>query len=237
MGLDKVVAIDGPVGVGKSTVAREVARALSLHHLDTGAMYRAVALEAMRRGGGGALGEDDLRDISSNLQLELLPDGRVLLRGEDVTGAIRDEGVSRYVAHVADSRIVREALVEEQRRIGRLRPSLVEGRDIGTVVFPRAACKIYLEGTPLERARRRGDQLRRLNKSTEQRDVYHALLERDEKDRRRPWGALRLAPDAVVIDTTSYSLAVVVSLICALVRANPLFSEADQQTCATAAGS
>lgn len=221
---DLVVAIDGPVGVGKSTVAREVAARLGLHHLDTGAMYRAVALEAMERFDGKPPDEKGLKDIAAAFQLELLPGGKVLLGGKDVTLAIRDEEVSRYVTHVADSLIVRQALVEEQQRIGRLRPSLVEGRDIGTVVFPAAACKIYLDGAPFERARRREDQLRRLNKTTDKRDVFHALLERDERDRQRPWGALRLAPDAVVVDTTRYDLETVVGIICALVRANRMFS-------------
>lgn len=233
---DLVVAIDGPVGVGKSTVAREVAARLGLHHLDTGAMYRAVALEAMRRFGDNSPDDEGLREIAATLQLELLPGGKVLLGGEDVTLAIRDEEVSRYVTHVADSRIVRQALVEEQQRIGRLRPSLVEGRDIGTVVFPNAACKIYLDGTPFERARRREDQLRRLNKTTDKRDVFRALLERDERDRMRPWGALRLAPDAIVLDTTRYDLQTVVAIICSLVHANELFAGHQREAHASTTG-
>lgn len=230
--MDRVVAIDGPVGVGKSSVARAAAAALGFRHLDTGAMYRAVALVVMQHHAGRFPTESELGAIAASVRLRLLPEGQVIMDGRDISGDIRTEAVSRFVSRVADSRAVREALVEEQRRLGRECPSVMEGRDIGTVVFPESACKIYLDAAPRVRAARRVAQLQSMNLPCDSEAVFRDLMERDAKDRNRPWGALRLAPDAIILDSTSMSESEVVAAVCALVRANPWFAP----VCAQRAG-
>jgi cytidylate kinase len=193
-----VIAIDGPAGAGKSTVARAVARALGLTYLDSGAMYRCAALAALRAGAslddGAALGR-----LVRGLRLRLA-DGRVSLEGEDVTEAIRAPEVSAAASRVSVHPEVREAMVQRQRALIAGGDYVAEGRDIGTVVSPDATLKVFLTASDAERARRRaaetGEPLA---------EVRAAQLLRDARDREREHGALRPADDAVEIDTTGLS--------------------------------
>ena len=221
-----VVAIDGPVGVGKSTVARRVAEQLQFCHIDTGAMYRAVAWSYLQLDDDEATTER-LVDLARNLSLELRDDGSIWLDGQDISHAIRDEEVGRNVHRAADNLEVRKALVDQQRRIGLRRPSVLEGRDIGTVVFPGAAWKIYLDGSPEVRVQRRAAQLKAMGNPVPHEEIYRNLMDRDERDRRREWGALRIAEDATLVDTTDLDEDTVVSLICAVVRESPVEQLAD----------
>jgi cytidylate kinase len=190
-----IIAIDGPAGAGKSTVAKAVAEALGLTYLDSGAMYRCVALAALRAG----VGVDDgaaLGRLARGLHLTLA-DGSVSLDGDDVTEAIRAPEVSAAASHVSVHPEVREAMVERQRALIVGGDYVAEGRDIGTVVSPDAGLKVFLTASNAERARRRaaesGEALA---------DVRAA---RDARDRGREHGALRAADDAVEIDTTGLS--------------------------------
>jgi len=192
-----IVAIDGPAGAGKSTVARAVARALGFTYLDSGAMYRAAALS----------GRDDL----DALRIEV--GERVLLDGEDVTEAIRTPEVSAAASQIASRPEVRAALVAKQRELLGRGDWVAEGRDIGTVVAPDAELKVYLTATPEERARRRAAEL---GLPLEQ--VLADVAARDERDRTREHSPLKVADDAVEVDTTGLSVDEVVERIRALVR-------------------
>jgi cytidylate kinase len=178
-----IVAIDGPAGAGKSTVARKLAAALGYTYIDTGAMYRAVALSAQRRG----ISFDDaegLADVAQGLDFSFLPEGerpRLLVNGEDVSQAIRTPEVSRGSSMVSRWPGVRTALVEHQRRLAREGGVVMEGRDIGTVVFPQARAKIYLTATVEERARRRHQELAESDLEEVRRDVE----DRDRRDMER----------------------------------------------------
>ena len=199
-----VVAIDGPAGAGKSTVARAVADALGFTYLDTGAMYRAVALAAIERGVPAA-------SIAASLRIE--PGERMLLDGRDVTDEIRTPAVSEVASQVAADPEVRRAVVAEQRRLLSAGDWVAEGRDIGTVVAPDAEVKVFLTADPAERARRRAAELGV--------DVATVLAEqtiRDERDRTREHSPLAPADGAVVIDTTGMTLPEVVGGIAALAR-------------------
>jgi cytidylate kinase len=199
-----VVAIDGPAGAGKSTVARAVADELGFTYLDTGAMYRAVALAATERGVPAA-------SIAASLKIE--PGERVLLDGRDVTGEIRTPAVSEAASQVAADPAVRAAIASEQRRLLAAGDWVAEGRDIGTVVAPDAELKVFLTADAAERARRRAGELGV--------DVATVLAEqtiRDERDRTRAHSPLMPADGAVVIDTTEMTLHEVVEEIAALVR-------------------
>ncbi len=226
--LKAVLAIDGPVGAGKSSVAKRTADALGFFHLDTGAMYRCVALRAMDLPEEKRADPAALQRIAGRARIELPEPGVVLLDGEDVSGAIRSEAVSAEVAIVADDPGVRELLVHRQREIGMLRPTVLEGRDIGTVVFPDAALKIYLDASPASRARRRTDQLRAAGRTADYAAVLAGLLERDRRDRARLQGALRIAPGARIMDTTNLDEDTVVALLAAMVRDHPVFAAACQ---------
>ena len=199
-----VIAIDGPAGAGKSTVARAVADALDFTYLDTGAMYRCVALATLRAGG-----QADPGQIASTVTIEL--GDRVLLDGEDVTDAIRAPEVSERASQVAAQPAVRRAMVQQQRSIMRRGDWVAEGRDIGTVVEPDAELKIFLTADPAERARRRAAQL-----GTDPATVLAEQQTRDERDRSRADSPLRPATGAVELDTTGLSLEQVVKRIVAL---------------------
>ena len=199
-----VVAIDGPAGAGKSTVARAVARALGFTYLDTGAMYRCVGLAAARRGVAPA-------DVAGAIAIEL--GERVLLDGEDVTEAIRTPEASEGASRAAADPAVREAMVAQQRRIVADGDWVAEGRDIGTVVAPDAAVKVFLTASPEERARRRAEQI-----GADVRTVLAEQRIRDERDSTREHAPLAPAPDAVELDTTGLKLEDVVARVTALVN-------------------
>ncbi|MGO9498660.1 MAG: (d)CMP kinase [Solirubrobacteraceae bacterium] len=199
-----VVAIDGPAGAGKSTVARAVADALGFTYLDTGAMYRAVALAATERGVPAA-------SIAAGLRIE--PGERTLLDGRDVTDEIRTPAVSEVASKVAADPEVRRAVVAEQKRRLSAGDWVAEGRDIGTVVAPDAEVKVFLTADPEERARRRAAEL-----GVDAATVLAEQTIRDERDRTREHSPLAPAERAVVIDTTGMTFAEVVGRISALVR-------------------
>jgi cytidylate kinase len=196
-----IVAIDGPAGAGKSTVARAVARALSYTYLDSGAMYRAVALASLR-------GDDDVAGLEIKLD-----NGRVCLGHEDVSHLIRTPEVSERASEVAADPAVREALVGKQRELLAKGNWVAEGRDIGTVVAPHAELKVYLTAAPEERARRRAAEL---GQPVEK--VLADMQERDERDTTREHSPLRAADDAVEVDTTGLSIDDVVERIAELTR-------------------
>jgi CMP/dCMP kinase len=206
-----VIAIDGPAGAGKSTVARGVADALGITYLDSGAMYRCVALAALH----AALDLDDagaLTDLATGLAIRFVGD-HVLLDGEDVSRAIREAEVTAAASRVSVHPGVRDAMVRRQRELIAAGPYVAEGRDIGTVVSSDSPLKVFLTASEEERARRRAAQT---GEAVE--DVLAGQRERDARDRGREHGALRAAEDAVKVDTTGRSVEDVVSRIVALAR-------------------
>ncbi len=216
-----IVALDGPVGVGKSTVARKLARRLGYLYIDTGAMYRSVALDAMRQG----LDLEDFDAVGRRVQeldIRLVPGEQgthVYCNGEDVTEAIRTPEVSRATSPVADNPAVRTRLVSLQQAMGRAGGVVMEGRDIGTVVFPAAEAKFYLDARPQIRAQRRAAQMAAAGKTVPRETILSDLLERDRRDRSRPVGALRVADGAEVLDTSEMEEDEVVDALLARVTA------------------
>ena len=208
-----IVAIDGPAGAGKSTVARELARRLGFTIVDTGAIYRAVALAARR---GGIDWEDDaglaaLLD-GREFRLSFADDTRVLLQGDDVTDAIRTPEITRGASVVSARAVVRKKLLGLQRELGRRarRGAVLEGRDIGTVVFPDADVKFFLTATDQARAARRQSELQEKGLSVAVAEVLADQRRRDKDDTERAIAPLKPAPDAVVVDTTDMDLGQVV---------------------------
>lgn len=200
-----VVAIDGPAGAGKSTVARAAARALGFTYLDSGAMYRAVALALLESGGAAS-------EAAEALDVEM--GDRVVANGRDVTDLIRTPEVSEAASRVATNEKVRAALVHKQRTLIGSGDWVVEGRDIGTVVAPDAAVKVFLVADPGERARRRAAEL-----GTDADTVMRDQALRDAQDSSREHSPMRAAADAVELDTTTLSVEQVVERIGELVRA------------------
>ena len=214
------VAIDGPVGAGKSTVADAVAAKLGILHLDTGAMYRALGLTALRRG-VDVRDEQAIVDLCLGLDISVAhsADGQhTFVEGEDVTGLIRTEEVSMAASTVSRYAEVRRAMVRLQQRLAAETDMLVDGRDICTTVLPNATAKIFLTAAPEERARRRFLELQKKDPGVTFEKVLEELKKRDEQDMNRPVEPLRQAEDAVLVDTTNLSFDEAVDAILAIVE-------------------
>jgi len=219
-----IVALDGPAGAGKSATARELARRLGVPYLDTGAMYRAVGLAAARAGVPFPLDDDGIAravEVAQRVRIEFRdgpPGQRVLLDGEDVTAELRRPEASRWASMVSAVPGVRRAMVARQRELAAHAGGVVEGRDIGTVVFPDAPVKIFLTASPEVRARRRFEELRRQGVEARWEDVLVDQQERDRRDAERADSPMRPAAGAVVFDTSSLGLDEVVAELMMLVR-------------------
>jgi cytidylate kinase len=211
-----IVAIDGPSGAGKGTVARAVAGKLGYRHVDSGAMYRVVGWRALRD--GVALDDEPaVARLAEQARIELSATA-VTIDAEDVTNAIRTPEIDRAAAAVARLPRVRRVLVERQRALGAGGGVVMEGRDIGTVVFPQADVKLYLDASPEERARRRAADLAHSARSNPFVEVGTALAERDAIDRTRAASPLYAAADAVIVDTTGKTIDDVVSEVMTVIR-------------------
>lgn len=203
------VAIDGPSGAGKSTLARKAAAVLGYLYVDTGAIYRTVALSAVRRGIDPADGERLVPVLSElDIRLEYADDGlqHMYLNGEDVSQAIRVHEISQHASTVSAIPQVRAFLLDLQRDLARKNNVIMDGRDIGTVVLPDADVKIFLTASPRSRAHRRHLELQQRGQDTDFDTVLRDIIRRDEQDTNRPIAPLRQAQDAVLIDTTNLDL-------------------------------
>jgi CMP/dCMP kinase len=212
-----IITIDGPAGAGKSSAARTLAQHLGFEFLDTGAMYRAVALAALRAG-INLRDEPALAELVASLRLEMPPGGRVLLDGEDVTAQIRAREVTTATGAAADSPAVRRRLVQMQRAIAEGRNMVCEGRDQGTIVFPDAVCKFFMSADPLERARRRQGEMVARGERVELQQLLREQEIRDQRDAARDLAPMKPAADAVLLDSTKLSLEQVVEAMTAEVR-------------------
>jgi cytidylate kinase len=211
-----VVAIDGPAGAGKSTIARRLAARLGFTYIDTGAMYRAAALWALRQ----KVDPGDMHRVEQlaiAAEIELSP-GRIRLNGEDVTEAIRTPEVAEAASRIAAVPGVRRAMVEKQRAIGERASVVMEGRDIGTVVFPAADVKIYLDAKPGERVRRRAKEAREKGEAVTETALAEQMKERDRRDSTRADSPLSQAPDALYVDSTALGIEEVEELVLKIVR-------------------
>jgi len=211
-----IITIDGPAGSGKSTVARSLARRLGFRFLDTGAMYRAVALAGVRDGVNFDR-PDDLARLAQMIKIDVSEE-RVLLDGEDVTQAVRSLEVTSRTRHAADNPTVRDLLVRLQREAAAGGSIVTEGRDQGSVVFPDAPCKFFLTASAEERAQRRLNDLRAQGESATLDAVLEAQQRRDREDESRPVGRLVRAADAIEVCTDRMSLEEVVDRLEAIVR-------------------
>lgn len=212
-----VVAIDGPAGAGKSTIARRLANRLQFLYIDTGAMYRAVGLWALRN-------ETDLADahrlgqLAEQARIELDRENRVALNGEDITGLIRTQQVADAASKVSAIGAVRRALLDKQRSYADQNSVVMEGRDIGTVVFPKADIKIFLDASVEVRANRRLKELREKGVDANYDSIAKEISDRDHRDRTRSEAPLMQAPDATLLDSSGLSIEEVEESILKIVR-------------------
>lgn len=197
------VAIDGPAGSGKSSICEIVSKKIGFTHIDTGAMYRAVTLEAMRR--DIDLGDESQYNFIDSINLIYMND-KTLLEGEDVSDEIRSVPVTRNVSLVSSLKRVRDKMVDFQRESAKHGYVLMDGRDIGTVVLPNADCKIFLTATPEERAKRRLKELEEKSIKSDFKTVLEDIKLRDFKDSHRAIAPLKMADDAIEVDTTNMSI-------------------------------
>ena len=214
-----VVAIDGPAGAGKSTVAKLVAQELHLVYIDTGAMYRAVAWKVLYQKKGVTTAA--IEEVAKDIDVRLYYEGgrtRVFVDGKEVTDEIRTPEVSHIVSKVASLALVREKMVELQRKMAESGSVLMDGRDIGTNVLPNASVKIYLTASIEERAKRRAKELLEKGHAVSEADVEKEIAARDKADMEREISPFRQADDAVLLDTTGLSIKEVVSRILSLCR-------------------
>ena len=222
----RVVALDGPSGSGKGTISRAVARHLGWHLLDSGALYRLVALAGLERG----LERDDVQGharIAGTMAVRFdaaADEEHILLEGREVTDAIRSEEVGQSASRVAAWPAVREALLERQRAFAVFPGLVADGRDMGTVVFPRAPLKIFLTASPEERARRRYNQLKQKGSSASLSALSREIAERDARDSSRATAPLVPAADAVVIDSTRLDIEAVLAQVIELGRRRALWA-------------
>ena len=209
-----VIAIDGPAGSGKSTIAVLVAKILGFKYIDTGAMYRAVTLKVIKQK-INVKNEAELNEMLHNTDIELKYNGglKVFLDGEDVTEDIRTPEVTKSSSDIADSVTVRSRLVLLQQRMGREGGIVMDGRDIGSVVFPDAKFKFYLDASVDERAKRRCKELAEKGIKQDVESVKKDIIERDNRDLSRPVGALKLVEGAINIDTTNMTIDEVVNSV------------------------
>ena len=218
---ERSIAIDGPAGAGKSTLARALARELGYLYVDTGAIYRTVALRAREAGADPSDPEQVaplLEDL--NLRMDYGGDGvqRMYLSGRDVTEAIRENEVSALASQVAALPAVREFLLDFQRKQAREHNVVMDGRDIGTVVLPQAGVKIFLTAAPEARARRRTAELLQRGQDADFDEILREIRQRDEQDENRPVAPLRQAEDAALLDTTNLDLKGSLEALLTLVR-------------------
>jgi CMP/dCMP kinase len=222
------IAIDGPAGSGKSSVAQRVAQILGYLYLDSGAMYRALALKALQNNGLALSSHRELEELAANTSIELKPTppdlvsegvkNQVILDGADVTQAIRTPEVAQAASQVATVAKVRELLVVQQQRAGAGGGIVMEGRDIGTVVFPNAELKIFLEASPEVRAERRWKEHEQKGEHLTLAQVVEEVHERDKRDRERKVSPLVRAKDAVLVDNTAMDVEETARLIVMLAR-------------------
>jgi cytidylate kinase len=211
-----IIAIDGPAGAGKSTVARIIAKELGFLYIDTGAMYRALTLKALER----KINAKDIPALiemarSTNIDLTNNQDSslKILLDGRDVSSPIRQPRITRLVSDIAKIKGVREIMLGLQRKFGKLRDSVLDGRDIGTVVFPDADKKFYIDAEFSVRVRRRYKELKELNQDVTLKDIEKDLRNRDNIDSTREFAPLKKADDAIYIDTTNMAIEEVVETV------------------------
>ena len=211
-----IIAIDGPAGSGKGTVAKLVSKRLNFANIDTGAMYRCVALKMVEN----KIGIEELDKIHKILEeIEIDFEGeKVFLNGKDVSKEIRTVEISNFVSPVSTIGFIREKMVDFQRKLSTGKNIVMEGRDIGTVVFPNADLKIYLDATPEERARRRVSQNTENNIKSNYEQILKDIIERDKRDSSRDISPLKKAEDAIAIDSTNLTIEEVVSKIIDLAK-------------------
>ena len=221
IGSQVTIAIDGPAGSGKSTVARRIAEKLGLLYLDSGAMYRAVTVLAIR--GGLAADSPELLEQVKACRIEFEDNGKtILLNAEDISLQIRTPAVNRRVADVAKVPEIRHEIVKHQQQIGSEGSIIAEGRDLTTIVFPNADFKFYLDASVTERAKRRLAEFRRQNVEITLAAVEAEITDRDEKDKTRAHSPLRTADDAIVVNTTDKTINQVVDFIIHRVTENKI---------------
>ncbi len=216
-----IVAIDGPAGSGKGTIAKKIANKINAINIDTGAMFRCVALKALREN-ASVEDKDKIRKILNEIKIELKPNGKVFLDNEDVTTKIRTEEVSKYSSPISTIQEVRDKLLNLQRNMAVSQDVVMEGRDIGTVVFPNANVKIYLDATPEERAKRRILQNQEKGIDSNYKEVLEEIKQRDYRDMTREIAPLKKAEDAIYIDSTNLSIEEVSNKILEIIEKNKI---------------